>query len=225
LLLLGVGIGIGVMVILSGKAGVDATSSDKFCDQACHAHPDATQTWIRSPHFTTKSGVVTHCIDCHLPGGGMGYYTEKARLGSQDIYGKLFKDLNKINWQSKQTLTQARAFTYDSACIRCHANLFSAGLSRKGVDGHLHYQRSKDKMRCINCHQHSGHFRGKKAEEAQEEAEVEEQGLDTSYPLNPQGFQNYTETLPGSEVKIRMVAIPGGSFLMGSPESEPYRRP
>ena len=86
---------VGIAVILSGKAGVDATSSDKFCDQACHAHPDATQTWIRSPHYTTKSGVVTHCIDCHLPGGGIEYYTEKARLGGKDIYGKIFKDLDQ----------------------------------------------------------------------------------------------------------------------------------
>jgi len=223
--LIGIGIVIGFVILLGGKAGVDATSTDKFCDQACHAHPEATQTWIKSAHFTTKSGVVTHCIDCHLPAGGLGYYTEKARLGAQDIYGKTFKDLNKINWQSKQSLDQARTFTYDSACIRCHQNLFSAGLSRKGADGHLHYLRSKDKMRCVNCHQHSGHFRGKKAEEAVEEVETEEPQLDKAFPLVPQGFQSYTETIPGSEVKIRMVAIPGGSFMMGSPESEPYRRP
>jgi formylglycine-generating enzyme required for sulfatase activity len=223
--LIGIGIVLGVAILLAGKAGVDATSSDKFCDRACHAHREATQTWIKSAHFTTKSGLVTHCIECHLPAAGLGYYTEKARLGAQDIYGKAFKDLSKIDWQSKQSLEQARTFTYDSACVRCHANLFSAGLSKKGVDGHLHYQRAKDKVRCINCHQHSGHYRGKKAEEAQEEAEAEEQELDKAFPPNPQGFQNYTQTMPGSEVRIRMVAIPGGTFLMGSPESESYRRP
>ncbi len=225
LALIGAGTLLGAAIMLGGKAGVDATSTDKFCDQTCHAHPEATQTWIKSTHFTTKSGVVTHCIDCHLPGSGFTYYIEKARLGAQDIYGKTFKDLSKIDWQAKQHLDEARTFTYDSACIRCHANLFSAGLSKKGVDGHLHYQRSKEKMRCINCHLHAGHYRGKQAEEAPEEAEAEERGLDASFPLNPEGFRNYTETPPGSEVKIRMVAIPGGSFLMGSPESEPYRRP
>jgi formylglycine-generating enzyme required for sulfatase activity len=223
--LIGIGILLGFVILLGGKAGIDATSSDKFCDRTCHAHPEATQTWIKSTHFTTKSGVVTHCIECHLPDAGLEYYTEKARLGAQDIYGRTFKDLTKINWQSKQSLEQARTFTYDSACIRCHANLFSAGLSKKGVDGHLHYQRSKDKMRCINCHQHSGHFRGKQAEEAREEAETAEQDLDKSFPPNPQGFQSYAEIIPGSEMKVRMVAIPGGSFLMGSPESEPFRRP
>jgi formylglycine-generating enzyme required for sulfatase activity len=223
LTLLGAGIIIGILIMMSGKAGVDATSSDKFCDQSCHAHPDATQTWIRSPHYSNKSGVVVHCIDCHLPAGGVEYYTEKARLGSIDIYGKAFKDLTKINWQGMQTLNQARGFTYDSSCIRCHANLFPSGLNKKGVDAHLHYQRSKDKMRCINCHLHTGHFRGKGSQETEDEGEVHED-LDKPFPLNPSGFQSYTEVIPGSTVKIRMVAVPGGTFEMGSPESEPYRR-
>ena len=218
------GICIGVAIILSGKAGSDATSSDKYCDQTCHVHPDATQTWVRSPHYTTKSGVVVHCIDCHLPSGGSEYYTEKIRLGGVDIYGKLFKDLTKVNWQSMQTLTQARTFTYDSACIRCHANLFSVGLSKKGVDGHLHYQRSKDKMRCINCHLHTGHFRGKQAEEVADEAAAQEEELEKAFPSSPEGFKNYSEVIPGLSVRIRMVAVPGGTFEMGSPESEPYRR-
>jgi len=33
-------------------------------------------------------------------------------------------------------------------------------------------------------------------------------------------FKSYTETIPGSTVKFDMVAIPGGTFVMGSPESE-----
>jgi len=228
LIFVGIGFCLGIAAILSIKVGVNATSSDKFC-QSCHVHPDATQTWIRSPHFTTKSGVVTHCVDCHLPGGGLEYYTEKARLGIQDIYGKLFMDPAKINWRSKQTLAQARTFTYDSACIRCHANLFSVGLSKKGTDAHLHYQRSRDKMQCINCHLHTGHYRGKGTEKAVDEGTAQqaaqEQELERAFPLGPQGFKSYTEVIPGSTVKIRMVAVPGGTFQMGSPESEPYRRP
>lgn len=216
---------LGVLIMLGGKAGMESTATDKFCDQTCHTHPEATQTWIKSTHFTTKSGVVTHCIECHLPARGAEYYTEKARLGAQDIYGKLFKDAAKINWQSKQSLAHAVTFTYDSSCIRCHANLFSVGLSKKGVDGHLHYQRSKAKMKCVNCHLAVGHYRGKKVEEPEDLAVAAEKELDKAFPLTPEGFQNYTQVIPGSEVKFRMVAIPGGTFKMGSPESEPYRRP
>jgi len=221
--LLLVGIAVGVLLLLSGKAGVDHTSTDKYCDQTCHAHPEATQTWIKSPHFSTKSGVVAHCTDCHLPARGAEYYTEKARLGSQDVYGQLFKNVAKIDWQAKQSLEHANTFTYDAACIKCHQNLFSAGLSKKGVDGHLHYQRSQARMRCINCHLHTGHYRGKKEEASKDVAEKDERELDTKFPLNAPGSQSYSEVIPGSEVKFRMVAVPGGTFQMGSPASEPCR--
>jgi len=217
------GIIIGALLLLAGKAGVEYTSTDKYCDQTCHAHPEAAQTWIKSPHFSTKSGVVAHCTDCHLPAGGTGFYVEKVRLGSQDIYGQLFKNVAMIDWQAKQSLEHAVTFSYDSACIKCHQNLFSAGLSKKGVDGHLHYQRSQARMRCINCHLHTGHFRGKKEEAPEDLAEKDERELDKAFPLSPQGFANYTEVIPGSDVKVRMVAIAGGTFQMGSPASEAYR--
>ncbi len=33
-------------------------------------------------------------------------------------------------------------------------------------------------------------------------------------------FKSYTQKIPGSSVSFKMIAIPGGSFLMGSPKSE-----
>src|SRR5262249_23666836 len=35
----------------------------------------------------------------------------------------------------------------------------------------------------------------------------------------------YTNTIPGTRVTYVMVPIPGGEFVMGSPESEPNRKP
>ena len=222
--LLLIGTFLGIVMVFAAKAGVDYTSTDRFCDQVCHTHPHASQSWIKSTHYTTKSGVVTHCIDCHLPAGGAEYFTEKARLGIQDIYGKLFKDAAKINWQSKRSLEQAKSFTYDSACVRCHSILFSAKLTKKGSDGHLHYQRAADKLRCINCHLTSGHYQEKKAEEYLVEGDEADAYDSAQFPVNPEGFKNYAEVIPGSDVKFEMVAIPAGAFMMGSPDSEPYRR-
>jgi formylglycine-generating enzyme required for sulfatase activity len=37
--------------------------------------------------------------------------------------------------------------------------------------------------------------------------------------------KGYTEEIPGTRVKFDMVAIPGGTYLMGSPENEPGRQP
>ena len=38
-------------------------------------------------------------------------------------------------------------------------------------------------------------------------------------------FEAYEETVPGTTVSFKMAPIPGGSFVMGSPESEAKRKP
>ena len=42
---------------------------------------------------------------------------------------------------------------------------------------------------------------------------------------NPARFESYTETVPAAGASLRMVAIPGGTFLMGSPAEDPHRKP
>ena len=224
-ILIVLGMFLGFVAVYAAHFGIQYSGTNTFCDQACHVHPEATQTWIKSTHYSNKSGVVTRCIECHLPAEGIEYYTEKARLGAQDVYGKLFKDPKKINWEAKRTLEHAVGFTYDDACVRCHQNLFSQGLSKKGNDAHLYYNRMKAKVRCINCHITSGHYRGKKSEQILDAAEVITPEDPKAFPTDPTGLQNYTEVIPGTEVKFEMVAIPGGAFQMGSPDSESYRRP
>jgi formylglycine-generating enzyme required for sulfatase activity len=44
-------------------------------------------------------------------------------------------------------------------------------------------------------------------------------------PAKAQKFENFTETLPGTNVSFEMVAVPGGTFNMGSPDDESLRRP
>ena len=40
-----------------------------------------------------------------------------------------------------------------------------------------------------------------------------------------QEMKPYKQTIPNTEVSFEMVAIPGGEFLLGSPESEAKRKP
>jgi formylglycine-generating enzyme required for sulfatase activity len=223
LLLLGTGMVLGFLIVYGANAGIVYTSTDVFCDKFCHVHPHVTASWIKSTHYTTKSGVVTHCIECHLPAGGIEYYTEKARLGAQDVWGVLTKDLKKIDWEAKGSLEHAVTFTYESSCIRCHSILFSSKLTKKGSDAHLYYQRMQGKILCLNCHLSVGHYHEKKPEEY---LETKDDVFDPkAYPATAEGFTNYTEVIPGSDVKFEMVALPGGTFTMGSPDSEEYRNP
>ncbi|MBN2410931.1 SUMF1/EgtB/PvdO family nonheme iron enzyme [candidate division KSB1 bacterium] len=218
-----IGILAGIVLTVLFNVGIKYSSSDKFCE-SCHVHPHSTLSWKKSGHFDNKSGVTVHCIECHLPpSGNYKYYTEKARLGAQDAYGKLFKDISKINWDEKSTLNHAGSYTYDESCIHCHENLFPIGLSKKGEDAHLYYTRKTDEILCINCHLYTGHY----SENARQEFDFGQKPTEAKIiykkPATVTEFENYTEYIPNSSVKFDMIAIPGGTFTMGSPDKEPLR--
>jgi nitrate/TMAO reductase-like tetraheme cytochrome c subunit len=235
--LLGCGVLLGFLAAFAGRQTVSYTSTDAFCNQACHSHPHATEFWIQSAHYSNRHGVVVHCTDCHLPPGGMQYLTEKARLGAHDAYAKLFRDVSKIDWARQRKLDRAVTFTYDAGCVHCHSNLFTEGLSKvedtlpsadqgtdanqiremrivaRRMEAHLYYQRNREKLHCVNCHLFSGHLMEKKMVPVAMAA-VE----DSRFPLAASGFQDYTEAVPGLPVKFHMIAVPGGTLAAGSPE-------
>ena len=234
--LVGTGLLLGIATVFAARGTLHYTSTDVFCTQACHAHPHATDQWLVSAHYANKRGFVTHCTDCHLPPGGIYYLTEKARLGAHDFYGQIFKDVSKIDWARERRTDRAVTFTYDESCAHCHSNLFGQGLSQvagvlpaalqstdaqqvremklvaRRMEAHLYYQRNRDRLHCVNCHLFEGHRQQKKL---LSEATVVETA---EFPLSPSGFQNYTEVVPGSNVKFHMIAVPAGTVEMGSPE-------
>ncbi|MEZ5071507.1 MAG: SUMF1/EgtB/PvdO family nonheme iron enzyme [Bacteroidales bacterium] len=114
---------------------------------------------------------------------------------------------------------------FETSCIACHANNYPLGLSKDGQDAHLYYDEHRDELHCINCHITVGHYDPDRLH-----AKNADFGITSSTPaetyMEPAvvtGHTNYTEFIPGSTVKFDMVAIPGGSFRMGSPADEPFR--
>lgn len=216
------GLLVGVVLLLGLRGGNAVTSSDSFCE-SCHVHPQATASWRQSTHFATPSGTVVHCVECHLPPGGLAYAREKARLGARDTWSKLTKDPGEMDWEAVSTLEEARNHTFRASCLECHPNLFPVQLSDEGEEAHLHYERKADQVRCLNCHLHVGHY------DPDAEEEVDFGLADTvvaevfAAPARVEGFVDYAERIPGTSVSFEMVAVPGGTFLMGSPESEAYR--
>lgn len=214
---------IGCLLCLAGSWSLKITASDRFCS-SCHSHPHVTDTWKQSTHYKNRSGVIVHCVQCHLPPGGVRYLTEKARLGVRDLWGELFKDPAAIDWELKSTLAHAVTYTYDASCTACHAELFSDSLSVKGTDAHVYYYHKKGEVRCINCHLHVGHY----STLAEVDVSIEEETAPpvSTLPPRPEStrlFIDYAEAIPGSDVVFEMVAVPGGRFRMGSPPSEQYR--
>jgi len=219
------GFGACIVVIAAFQKAVSYTSSDKYC-MSCHVHPEQEKNWKLGSHYNNKSGVEVHCVQCHLAPKGHGYLTTKAKHGFKDLYGYLFRDHNSINWEAKKLLENAKNYTYEKSCTECHQNLFPVTLSTKGNNAHLFYTESKDPIRCINCHLGVGHY-DKNLKHAQNTSfgvtEAENITLFKD-PAKVEKFETFSEMIPGTNVSFRMVAVPGGSFNMGSPDNEPLRK-
>ncbi len=206
------------------KAGMDRTSTDEYC-ASCHVHPQATDSWKQGPHSKTDSGLVAHCVDCHLPPSGVSHYQEKVRAGLRDLYGYYFTDVAQIDWEALSSYEHALNYTFDSSCLSCHVELFPPALSNKGVDAHLHFRKNREELRCINCHLQVGHYHeGAPAEIVDLSSETEVEAVADRAPsideIPSDAFVDYTERIPGTDVRFEMVAIQGGAYRLGSPPSE-----
>lgn len=212
------------LIFFFGNKGVTWSSTDEFC-ASCHIHPQATETWKRSTHVDNKVGIQVHCVDCHLPPHGEGYLVEKARTGIRDVWGKVFKDPESFNWEAKSQIEYAQDHTFKTSCVHCHQNNFPLGLTQKGREAHLYYEQHAGELHCINCHITVGHYDPDRMHEQNSSFGIAEDVATEIYtePGVMDGFNNFTEYIPGSGVSFEMVAIPGGTFSMGSPENEPFR--
>ena len=217
------GIVIGILALLLVRAGNTFTSSDRFCE-SCHVHPQATSSWLLSTHYSTKSGVVIHCVECHLPPGGISYVTQKTRLGVRDAVSKLLKDPAKFDWDERSTLEHAKTYTFRKSCIDCHGNLFPLQLTDKGEEAHLYYEQKEDELRCINCHLQVGHYDPDASKEIEFGIRAVAEREIYTRPAEVEGFTDFTEQIPGTNVDFEMVTIPGGTFTLGSSPGERYRK-
>ncbi len=213
------------LIIFIGNKALVKTSEDEYC-ASCHIHPHSTQSWKLSTHYDNKRGIRVHCVECHLPPHGQGYLPEKVRTGIRDVWSKWTKDPESINWEAKSQIDYARHHTFETSCIHCHQNNFPLGLSDDGLAAHLYYERQEGALHCINCHITVGHHDPTRLHAKNADFGITSTGDDTIYtePGVIDGFNNFTEYIPGSSVSFEMLAIPGGTFTLGSPEDESFRK-
>jgi formylglycine-generating enzyme required for sulfatase activity len=221
------GLIIGVLLVLGGGKALHSTSTNLYCI-SCHIHPMADASWKKSVHYDTKSGCRIACVDCHLPPKGEGYLWAKGTTGLRDLWSKWTRDSASFNWEDRRRLEVARSYVYESSCIKCHENLFPAKLTKAGEDAHLYYTQTKKskELHCINCHLNAGHFiegytHGSNSTFGSVSSAAKEIYTEASKVTE---FKNFTEQIPRTPVSFKMVAIPGGKFMMGSPDSEPFRK-
>ena len=222
-----IGFIVGALLVAAFDTTMNKTSSNEYC-MSCHTHEQADLDWKKSPHYLSHSGVMTDCAACHLPpkeDGLMKYYVAKTRIGVRDLWVKMTKDPSEIDWESKRQLEHARKIVYNSSCEKCHVNLFPEGISDDGITAHLYYEENAEKLGldCISCHLNVGHYMPGYEHKRLEGKVVEaETGPIYDSLATVSSFENFTETVPGTRAAIRMIAVPGGEFLMGSPDNEPF---
>jgi formylglycine-generating enzyme required for sulfatase activity len=99
------------------------------------------------------------------------------------------------------------------------------GLSDIGREAHIHYDANQENLHCIKCHLNVGHYNKNRIQ-----AKNVDFGLSQS--MNREiyteatavtEFTDFEEHIPQSRVAFQMIAVPQGSFTMGSPDGEKYR--
>lgn len=203
----------------------EKSSRNESC-MACHYHTDSDKSWKQSKHYNSKSGVMTDCAACHLPPRGTaGYAAAKIKTGMKDVWSYLTKDKEEIDWESKGELEHARKMVYNESCKACHVNIYPDGLSEEGVTAHLYYDDNEEKLdlQCISCHLDAGHYNPDYRHTALKEV-PKGSGEIYASAAEVTEFENYTETVPGTSASIRMIAVPGGTFTIGSPRSEAFHQ-
>jgi len=222
--LAGLAVGFSLMIALNS---LWVKSSKNESCMMCHFHPESDASWKQSVHYNNGSGVMTDCVGCHLPPkGSFDYFKAKMSTGMKDLWSYMTKKSEDIDWDSKGELEYAAKIVYNESCKACHINLFPSGLDDEGVTAHLYYEDNEEKLdlQCISCHLDVGHYNPNYQHAKMVGRPDAGSGVIYAEATPVTEFADFTETIPGTSASIRMVAVPGGSFAMGSPEKEPFRR-
>lgn len=222
---------LGIIAMISVYQTSVYFSTDESC-MMCHVHPHAEESWKLSKHMDNGSGTRVHCVDCHLPPKNQtwDHYTAKAKLGIRDVWGYLTKDSADFDWDRMSELDYAVTYIPNASCKECHYNLFPDGVTDDAVTAHLYYEENEEKLdlQCISCHLDAGHHNPNYQHSKLSIVPSAKGAVDTSAyfksPAEVTTFENYTEQVPGTAVAFNMIAVPGGTFKMGSGDSEPFRK-
>lgn len=202
----------------------EKSSENESC-MSCHYHPKSDDSWKQSVHYNNESGTVTDCASCHLPPKGTWkYHYAKATTGLKDLWSYLTKNPEDIDFDSRSNLDYAVNIVYNESCEKCHHNIFPKGLTDEGISAHLYYDENKEKLdlQCINCHLDAGHYDPNYKHEKMTGAPIDTSGVTYDSATVVKEFKNFTETVPTTHMSINMVAIPGGTFEMGSDEGDAF---
>jgi len=145
-----------------------------------------------------------------------------------DLYAYKFKDHESFDWKKKRELEYAVDIVFNESCEKCHPNLYPVGISDDGGKAHLYYDDNAQELnlQCINCHLDAGHHLPNYKHQKMTGIPNSDQGPREIFtePALVEAFTDFTEQVPNTSVSFKMLAIDGGTFKMGSPDDEAFRK-
>ena len=217
---------VGGSCVLVADHFYEKSSETESC-MSCHVHPDAEARWKQSVHYNNESGTMTDCAACHLPKENtFRHFTAKAKTGMKDLWSYWTKKPEEIDFESKKDMEYAVKIVYNESCKKCHVNLFPQGLSDDGVAAHLYYDKNEEELdlQCISCHLDAGHYMPNYKHEKMAAAPIDTNAVAFDSATVVTEFKNFTEKVPSTNTTISMVAVPGGTFKMGSKKGESFSK-
>jgi nitrate/TMAO reductase-like tetraheme cytochrome c subunit len=147
--------GVGGVALMTFLIELDHfTSSNEFCT-GCHSMTFADQSYQKSVHFNSSSGVRASCGDCHVSQGVFAATWDHV-IGTKDLLKQLFgPDYNDplVNvLHLPEAAFHARRWfkERDSAtCKRCHA--LEAIQGKRANTAAIHLEETEGKS-CVECH-------------------------------------------------------------------------
>ena len=162
LALIFIGCFIGVLLSLGSSVALDETNTTEFCISCHEMEQTVYQEYLRSPHYSNRSGVGAGCPDCHVP-NTLGAKLIRKLMAANDIYHSLKGTIDTPEkFESRRAALAQRVWdrmkkSDSQTCRGCH--------STKRMDPHKQSRRARDKMQkginagktCIDCHQGVAH--------------------------------------------------------------------
>jgi nitrate/TMAO reductase-like tetraheme cytochrome c subunit len=146
--------GLGGVVFMTFLIDVDRfTSSNEFCT-SCHSMTYADESYRRSTHFSSSSGVRASCGDCHVSEGVFAATWDHV-LGTKDLleqfFGPDYDDpaVNLLHLPEAAFAARQWLKDRDSAtCKRCHE--LDAIQGKRANTAAIHREETDGKS-CIDC--------------------------------------------------------------------------
>lgn len=156
------GIAFAIVCFVGLNAVMKPFSLSEYCGSNCHEMRTAYQSWELSSHGSNGNGVITHCVDCHLPSKDhyFAHMATKAYVGAIDTLKHHFGP----EYDSEQMRQKVLSHIPNQRCLNCHDNLLAKPASSAARLAHnsVLSDPGKSEHRCVKCHEDAGHQRVRK---------------------------------------------------------------